>query len=198
MENTKMFYTQNELKNITKEELLELTTFGGSTDTFYYVDVENVSIVDNEMCISFKNGEKVFTDSQETFDDVKLGKARYELLAKSLEANKEQDNRENVFYAKTQTHFESLIIDLNQRHDIQVKKLMEQNASQAESQRNTTKNLELTIESSIKKMEQMVETSAKNWDKKVKELDYFDTEAYEVKMKKVDNIISAFAKLLED
>ena len=80
----KMFYTQNELKNLTADQLLELTTFGNSDNIFYYNDVETVSLYEGEMRILFKNKEELFTDSEETFENIK--NASEEELSKIVSA----------------------------------------------------------------------------------------------------------------
>ena len=62
----------------------------------------------------------------------------------------------------------------------------------------TIKGLDSNNQSVIDLMTKKVKDTAKKWDGKVDELKAFDIEAYNIKMKKVEDIIKAFDKLLED
>lgn len=183
----KMFYTKNELKDMGKDELLKLTTFGGGDNAYYYADLEKLQANGSEYSFHFKDKTVIYTQQKETYDEVKLGKARYQLLTKTLEDNQEQDKREQVFFEEIRTMVASQVqnlstatTNLENNADIAIKTIGEKTAGQ------------------MKAITKRLDAVAGKWDDKMDDLKVFDVDAFNVKMRKVDKIIDAFDKLLED
>lgn len=182
----KMYYTQAELAKLSPEKILELTTFGGGESVYYYSDLDKLQSHGTEFSFHFKDKSVIYTQQEDTYNEVKVGKARFDLLGKSIEGNKEQDEREKAFYAE----------------------LMEMVGTQIQNLTNATQNFETNADIAIKtvgeqtggQMQQIttrLNTVAERWDEQMNALNTFDVKAYNVKMTKIDKIIDAFDKLLE-
>ena len=182
----KMYYTKSELKSLTPEELLDLTTFGGEENTYYYADLEKVQKEEGEYSFIFKDKTVIYTQEIDTFDKIALGKARFELVSASLKDNKEAEIREREFQEE-------------------IKNMISTQMTAFDNSRKTNNtNFELTIDSMKDKYEKTIEALDKKmystqrvWTNKIKQLEDFDTEAYNIKMQKLDKIIKAFDELLK-
>ena len=181
----KMFYTKSELKSLTGEELLELTTFGSDENSYFYSDLERIKKEDAEYSFHFKDGTTVFTQSEETFKEVKVGKARYELIYKSLEENKENKESQDEFYKN--------IVSMLSK---QVKELHDSNKTFALNSEIAIKANGTKLDSHIDSMSQKLDATVVRWNDKIKLLEDFNTNTYNVKMKKLDKIIDAFSEIL--
>jgi len=172
----KMFYTQNELGKLSKGDLLELTTFGGGNDTYFYSELSKTQEQDGEYSFHFNDGTVIYTQQKETYESVKLGKARFDLIMKSQESKKEQDEREQLF--------------LDRANEMLAGTLEKAGAGFSR--------IENEAKSFRKNAETHLEVTKTKWDSQLDTLKAFEVESFNIKMEKVDKIISAFEKLLED
>jgi DNA repair exonuclease SbcCD nuclease subunit len=187
----KNFYTAKELQKISDEDLLKLTSFDGAGETYFYSDIQIIQEFsgqeDGEFCFKLGNGEEIFTKNAELINDIKVGKARYDLLSKSLETiNEEKEANANF------------------REEIRQTIRDEMGYVHQEIQTNRT-NFDLGIQSNGKKinealtsMEVMIEKSAKSWDNKMDTLKKVDTKKFDTMMKQMETLTVAFSQLLED
>ena len=182
----KMYYSKSDLKNITQEELLKLTTFGGD-NSYYYADLERVQSAGDEYSFHFKDNSVIYTQQKETFDEVKIGKARYNMLSKSLEENQDQERREQEFYVEMRSMLSKQMESIAYTNNI--------NVTNTDS---LVKSVEKETKSLIKHIKLRLDETANMWEEQIELLSAFDVDAYNIKMAKVDKIINAFSELLED
>lgn len=210
----KNFYTQAELKDISNEEMLELTTFGGEEKVFYYSDLDKVqSKITNdgeaEYSFHFRDDNVIFTKDIETFEEVSVGKARFDMLSKSLEAHKSDEEMMKNFYENVTMMVQNKVqemTEVNQSTQENIRQNVQNMTTNATSEIQdfvqagveTVKGLDSNNQSVIDLMNKQIEKVTKKWNGKVDELKAFDIEAYNIKMRKVEEIIKAFDKLLED
>jgi len=209
----KNFYTKEELKNISDDELLELTTFGRGDNIYYYSNLADVSFEEysseKEYSFKLKDGSSIYTRDYNIYNSVITGKARFDLLTKSLEDNKSDEDKMNKFLENITSMVSDRVTNMEQRND-KSKDIIEDNIKNMT--KNATNNIEKFVDmgtkivsglssnnqSVIDLMTSKIEEVSTKWDGKVDELKMFDIEAYNIKMKKVEAIIKAFDKLLED
>jgi len=211
----KNFYTQGELKKLSNEELMELTTFGGDENMFYYSDLDKVQASTDssdgtpEYSFHFTDEKVIYTKDVETFNEVKLGKARYDMLSKSLEAHKSDEEMMQNFFERVTGMVQDKVqemTEVNQGVQSNIDKNVKNMCSNATNEIQTlaqvavetVKGLDANNQAVIDLMNKQIEKVTKKWGSKVDELKAFDIEAYNIKMKKVEDIILAFDKLLED
>jgi hypothetical protein len=182
----KNFYTAKELGKLSDEDLIKLTSFAGAGETYFYSDIQIVQETNGEFCFKLGNGEEIYTKNVELIEEIKLGKARYDLMAKSLE---------NVNHEKTQ----------NESFRDEMRELIrdEMTYIHGEVQTNRT-NFDMgiqsngkTINEALTNMEMMMEKAAKSWDNKMKTLDTVNTDKFEKMMKKMEKITDSFSELLK-
>ena len=183
----KNFYTAVELGKLSDEELIKLTSFEGAGETFFYSNIQVVGEDNGEFCFKLKNGEEIFTKNANLIREIKHGKARYDLLAKSLEnMNTEKDSHKSF-----QNEMKQMLRDELQH----INKQVETNRT----------NFDLGIQSNGKKinealtsMETMIEKAATSWDNKIDTLKKVDTRRLDKMMLQMETITKAFGQLLED
>jgi hypothetical protein len=173
----KMFYTQNELSKLTDSEILGLTSFEGGGETYFYSELKKLQKEeDGSFSFSFSDNSVIYTKNIDVYNRVKLGKARYDMLMKSMESKKEQDEREELFL---------------ERATEMITKMVEQTGSGIKRIENEAKSFRTNAEKHLKVTEE-------KWNNQLDSLKEFDIKAYNIKMEKVDKIIEAFDKLLEE
>lgn len=192
-----MFYTIQELKNLSSEELLDLASFGGSDSTYFYSEVFGFQIEEDSYSILFKNGSNIYTKEERTYDLVKKGKARYDFISKSLEETGNQNKREQLFYETVEKNldakldlFSKSISNITNQLNKSINNLTKQNEQDIKDLKKN-KNIQLDL------LTKQLEKFSNAWISKINRLDDFDTNAYYIKMGQLDKIIEAFDVLLE-
>lgn len=180
-----MFYTAQELKKLSSKELLELTTFGNDENVYYFSDLDKVVKEGNEYSFHFKDGSTAYTQKESTFEKVKVGKARYDMITKSIEQNEEQDQREKQFYANIEKMVSAQIAYGKAAVDEERKAVSELVINLNESNVRTISSIDLKLEE-----------TAKRWQKQIDKLKEFDLNAYNAKMKDINKIIDSFKELM--
>jgi len=194
----KNYYTQEELKNISDEELLELSCFGGNDSTYYYSNIKNVAKTGEEYSITFKDSSTIYTQNEKKYNEIVKNKARYDLLSKSLAVVEADNDRMDSFLEKVQTSVdEKLKVMLD-------KVLITQDIIKENVDNITANNINFIKESNkessdiISKISKSVDIQSKEWSTKLLELKDFDVNSYNLKMKKLEKIIDSFSELLEE
>lgn len=186
----KMFYTLDDLRNISQEELIELTTFGPKNEYFYS---ELISIEDqgDEFVILFRNGEKIYTQSTETVESTRIGKMRFDLIMKSAEnAQHELDIQEN-FYTSIQSEISTSISKMESDMLLKLNEVTDHFKKSVDATNDEHKQTIKKIKGDSESALDLVESAAKK-------ITAVDIAAFEEKMKKLDKILDAFGSLLEE
>jgi len=170
----KMMFTAKEIEQLSTEEKLGLTSFGENYE-FFYEDISNFVVEGNIYKIIFKSGSVLTTEDKSIFNNVQLGKTRFNLLSKTFNDNKESADTEQIFYSRMATNIDTLyrrLEDENTRRlDVIEKK--------AHTVLNKIKSDIITPTEELKSI-----------------INSIKLEEYKEKMKKLDNILSAFDSLL--
>ena len=176
----KMFYTVKELQELSGEEILELSSFEGEGTTYYYSEIEKInSESDEEYSITFRGGEEIFTRNPKLIKKIRINKARFDLMAKSLEQVQKEKDDHKEFYENIKSDISE---EMQNVHNI--------------IQTNRT-NFNIMIKNVQKTLEEKIASSTNKMDTKVKELNAIDIDKFNTLMQKVDLITEAFSELLE-
>jgi len=180
MEDMKMFYTVKELQALSGEEILELSSFKGEGTTYYYSEIEKINNEsDEEYSIVFRGGEEIFTKNKELIKEIRINKARFDLMTKSLEQVQKEKDTHKEFYDNVKS-------DISEEMQ-NVHKTIQTNRT----------NFDIMIKNVQKTLEEKITSSANKMDAKVKELNSIDIDKFNTLMQKVDLITEAFSELLE-
>jgi len=186
MANLKNFYTAKELSKLSDKELIDLTSFEGAGETYFYSDIQIVQEIDGEFCFKTGSGEEIYTKNAELIDEIKLGKARYDLLEKSLNRVNDEKDSNKAFQEEMRQMIREELTHIHQ---------------QVETNRT---NFDLGIQNNGKKinealtnMETMIEKAATSWDNKMDTLNKVDTQKFDAMMKQMETITKAFSELLK-
>jgi len=185
MSQLKNFYTATELSKLSPEELMEISSFKGGDETFFYRDITSIREEDGEFCIVI-NGEEIFAKDAELIERIKVGKARYDLLEQSIKKSNEEAEANESF-----------------RNEIRSMISTEMENIHSQVQTNRT-NFDLGISANEKilndklsKMEEMIEKAARSWDNKMDTLNKVDTKKFDAMMTQMETITKAFGELLK-
>lgn len=181
----KLYYSKSDLKKITEKELLELTTFG-EDNAYFYSDLDKIQKEDGEFSFLFKDKTVIYTQSEETYKEIILGKSRFEMLSISLKENEDAENKANEFREEMRT------VVTNQMTEVH-KTLKVLNTNIVIS----TQDLESRVQKSVKDNDSKMDSLVREWKDKIERLEEFDTKSYNIKMVKLDKIIEAFDELLK-
>ena len=183
----KNFYTAKELGNLTPEELEQITSFRGEDTNYYYSEISKISEEGDEFCIVFNDGEEIYTKNIELIGKIKNGKARYDLIAKTLERQNIEQDEHRAFYEQVQSDIAEQMQEMHQQVNIQ------------------KQNFELMVESiqkktnnDIAKLGNTVASTLESWNKRIDSLNSVDTKKFDKMMSQMEKITSAFSTLLED
>ena len=183
----KAFYTKKELEKMTEDELLSITSFSGGNNVYYYENITKLSMTPKEFVISFKSGEEVYTQSKEVFDSIKMGKARYDVLMKSLEeVQREQEIREE-FMREIKSEISS-----------QMSEVHSQINTNRQNFENMTKYIQEQTNKDIKSLSKTVSDTMEKWNSKLDTLNSVDVDKFEKMMKQMETIADAFEILMKD
>ena len=165
----KMFYTKEELSKISKDELTQLTTFGPNNEFFYseLVSIENVSKGTEEFKFVFRDGEVIFTQEVKTFNDVKTGKMRYDLITKSAENAEQEIKIKDEFYHEIAGHVSTVVQNMEKDNDTSLKNVVASHES-------SLKDLKDEMKSAMKKVKGDSETSLDIVDRAAKKINDLD------------------------
>lgn len=183
----KNFYTADEINKLDKKELSELLSFGSESNSYFYSDLKQIKFSNGEYSFHLNNNDIIYTQDEETYESVKAGKIRYDLLAKTLEQNKADLAMKEDFYNSISS-FVSTQVQLISTQSIE-------NTSRAN---NVVTQANKDIASLISDIAEKVNAMISKYESKMASFETFNTKTYEIKMKKVDAIIDAFGTLLED
>lgn len=175
----KMYYTVDELRNISKDELIELTTFGPNNE-YFYSELTSLLKEENEYSFIFKNGETIFTQSEDTYNNAKIGKMRYNLITQSSENVQKETKIREQFLKDTQDFVVSQINIFNTEMTKQSSVIVDNNKSYLDNLKKETFNTIKNIEDTNNNLKQI------------------NIKDFEDKMKKLDKIIDTFGELLKD
>ena len=176
-----MFYTVKELQQLSGEEILELSSFEGEGTTYYYSEIEKINNEsDGEYSITFRGGEEIFTKNPELIKEIRINKARFDLITKSLEQVQKEKDDYIEFYE-------------NVKSDIQ-----EEMQNVHRNIRTNRTNFDIMIKNVQKTLEEKITSSTNKMDVKVKELNAIDIDKFNTLIQKVNLITEAFSELLEE
>lgn len=193
----KNFYSVKELSKLSSEEILELSSFDGQGTTYYYSEIEKITNEsDEEYSIKFRDGEEIFTKNAELIEEIRIGKARFDLITKSLEHVQKEEDEHTEFYEKVKSD----ILEEMQNVHTQVQTNRTNFDTAIKQNRDVLDNaisgIQNDIEKSIKVMESKISKSSEALDKKVKKLNDVDTEKFSELMKQMETITQAFNTLM--
>jgi len=183
----KAFYNEAELSKISDEELIQLVSFEGAGTTYYYSNLDKVFTEDDEeFCIRFKDGTEIFTKDVKVFNNVKFGKSRFDLMGIMLK-DKE------VAAEKLDSVYKSLINESNKQTNNVIsiaENIKQENTAMIDSLQKQNEKLLLTLAGTLNDV-------TEKWNKKLEQVDNFNSKDFKDRMKKIDQITVAFSELLE-
>ena len=183
----KNFYTQTELAKLSPEELLELSSFEGAGNTYYYDNVDKVFTEDDEeFCIRFKDNDEIYTKDKAIFDKVKHGKARFDLISKSLQQAQDKENDHTAFYEQVKSDIQAEMKNVHEQV-----KINRNNFDTAIKQNRDV------LDTAISRMESKVNAASDKLEERVSELNSVDLEKFNNLMKQIETITDAFGDLLK-
>lgn len=197
----KAFYTKEELKVLSKEELIELTHFEGENGLYNYGNVSRTGEEDGVFFISYIiDGitKKIYTDSEEKYVEVVAGKARYDLISSSLEDIDEvkKEREELKDYINNTINSEMAILKNNRiKQEKEIKNLIEQAKKETQS---TIKYIESVVQNVDQRLIASIDNVDKKLSAKIDSFDELDAEKIKDNLDKMDKIISSFDELMED
>jgi len=183
----KNIYTPEEINKLSTKELSELFSFVSESNSYFYSDLKQIKYSEGEYSFHLVNNDVIYTQDKDTYESVKAGKIRFDLISKSLEQNSAELKMREDFFNQISTVVSDQVNYLNSMSLDNTKR-----TNEVISNANT--NISDLITGIDSKVNKMIST----YESKMKEFEAFNTKTYEIKMKKVDAIIDAFGTLLED
>ena len=198
----KMFYSQEDLENISKDELLSLTTFGPNNE-YFYSDLQSVDNVNGEFIFRFKSDtEEIYTQDAETFENVKAGKMRFDIIMKSLENSNDEFKIKDEFYTDVKANVAEELISVKENLLFNSENIKSNAINNITSIRDEVAGAIQAMQKdnaeAIKKIKGDSTTAIESVAKAVEKVNNIDIEAFNIRMEKIDKIINAFDALLED
>lgn len=183
----KNYYTKEEIDNLTNDELVKLMTFGPNNE-FFYSEISTMIVDDMLYIITLKDGSEIEASidepqSAEKFNNIKLGKVRYDLISKTLnEVTEEKEMREELFK------------DIKEELNDMVNKVKEENK---ESIENIAMSSKIMLNNLKTMTDNLTDSATDMSDQAIDKLKSIDSDLFKDKMKKVDKIVDAFSDLLK-
>jgi hypothetical protein len=187
----KMFYTKEELSNITADELKDIISFGPNNEYFYSELTKIEKPYPTEYCFVLRSGEEIFTQDEDTYQKVSKGKMRYDLIMKAAENAQEEIKIKEGFYKEIQDFITVTTNKMETENTLWHNKILD-------AQNDTIKHLKEELENSVKKIKGDSTSALKIVENTAKDLQRIDVQGFEDKMKKLDKILDAFGELLRD
>jgi len=165
----KIHYTKAEIDKLTPEEIMELTTFG-TDGRFFYSEVFTTKIDEDGFTVNFKNGHVAHAKTREAFDDIRMGKIRYDLCFRGV------DEANDLKRIKSE-----VLKDVTKNFGLQVEKLQSDVGDVVEDQKvlmlqhsdaitNALRDVSEQVNTSIGKLENSYKTSKKTMEEKMDKL----------------------------
>jgi len=163
------------MKRYTDKEVIELTSFKGGDETFYYKDIKTTTQNKDDFSFVLMSGEVIYTKSKDLINKIKAGKARYDLTISSLE----QQNKDKEEIREFKNEIKSILNEQMKEVDNKLK-------SDREELHKTISIIKSSLNSTIEDM-----------NSEVQKLNKIDIDRFTKTLDKMDKITDTFSDLLK-
>ena len=143
----KLYYSEDELKNITEEESISLVSFEYYGEIYFYKDVQSIIVSEGttieplEWKVFLNNDNFVTLRNKKELSDFKLKMSRFELLKIKINIDKIEDivsediinkikenitkesNDRNSIFNQTINNFNKKLNEMNEKYQLEINKL---------------------------------------------------------------------------
>ena len=179
----KTLYTKEELAELSPEDLEELMYLTTNSGHIPYSDI----VAFEDLKVILRSGEALNAENESILQKVRNDKARYDLNMSALKATEEDAASKQKFRDELETAVLKQVTMLDNSY---------QQATASLATMMTKMTTELST--SIALMQDDMKGIHGMHDRAISKFNTFNTEAYDIRMTKVDKIIDSFKELLAD